>query len=189
MGLGEIVQNINSDTDAKIKQVLDKAQEESGKIIAKAKKEAVEYVSAAKEKAEAEAKQLVLRELSRANIEARSVVQGAIAAAIGESLALVTSQLKDYSASPAYAKLLNKLVDMAVEELGDGCTIYIQETDIQKVKNTPAGATLKAADEKFAGGVKGESKGKDMYIDYSMESVLQMINDGMAAKMQKEIVG
>ncbi len=188
MGLEEIVQNINSDTEARVKQTLKKAKEEADKITEAAEQQAKGYLQKAKEDSDNEAKQLTLRELSRANIEAKAAVQEATDSAIRESLDLVEDQTEAYFGSPGYTKLLNKLAQQARDELGDGCVLHIQEYDVQKVKKAPDGATIVTAQEKFSGGLKGVSKDNSMFVDYSMPAIMKMINSSMAVAIQKKIV-
>jgi vacuolar-type H+-ATPase subunit E/Vma4 len=189
MGLEEIVENIRSETETRVKRIIGAAKEEADKIIGATEVEAKAYLQREKENSEIEAKQLILRELSRANIEAKATLQESADSAIKKSIGLVNDQIDAYFETPAYAKLLNRLAQAARTELGDGCVLFLQERDLQKVKKAPEGAHIESSGEKFSGGLKGISKNNDMFVDYSMESIMKMLNDRMAVGIQNEIMG
>ncbi len=183
MGLEEIIKNIESDTKSKTKQIVDDAGAEAQKIKDAAAAEADEYTKSANAKADNDAKQLLMRELSRANIEAKGVYQNAVSSYINDSVKMLSNNIGEYMNSADYQKLLGKLAMLAVQELGSGCTLMLQKADIPKLKMAPKDAKIVESKEKFLGGLRGLSQDGTMYVDYSIEKIIDSLKDGIAVKL------
>lgn len=186
MGLEEIIKNIENDTKAKVKQILDDAQKEADKIKVDAELQASSHLNEVQVKANSDAKQIQMREMSRANTEAKAIFQSVLNESIKGSFNQVYDGLNDYVKSEDYSKLLAKLVQLASSELGEGCKIYVQKQDLQKVKGKQS-ANLLEAKEKFIGGLRGTSKDGKMYVDYSLEHIVESLRDQISVNILKSI--
>lgn len=182
MGLEEIIKNIETDTKSRAKQILDDAAAQAEKIYLDADASAKEHIEQVNAKAESDAKQLVLRELSRANIEAKGIYQNAVNDSINQSLDTLHNSLGEYMKSADYSKLLGKLATLAVGELGDGCTLLLQKTDLPKIKASQ-GSTVQEAKEEFVGGLRGYSKDKSMYVDFSLDKIIGSLKEDIAVRL------
>jgi vacuolar-type H+-ATPase subunit E/Vma4 len=184
MGLEEIIKNIELDTKSKAKLILDDAATQAEKIYLEADARAKEHIEQVNAKAENDAKQLVMRELSRANIESKGIYQNAVNDSINHSLETLHGSLDEYMKGADYTKLLGKLAALAVGELGAGSTLLLQKADVQKVKTTAIkDATIQEAKEKFVGGLRGFSKDKSMYVDYSLDKIIESLKEDIAVKL------
>lgn len=188
MGLEEILKNIELDTKTKVKQIADEADAEVGKIDNQSRNEVEEYRKNAKIKAENDAKQLLTRELSRANTEAKGVYQGAVNNYIDDSISQLNENIGSYLNSADYQKLLNKLAGMATQELGPGCTLEVRKADAQKLK-APKDSKVVASKDDFIGGVRATSEDGKRYVDYSMEKIIETLRDNMAVGLLEMIKG
>lgn len=186
MGLEEIIGNIDSDTKAKVKQILDGADAEAYNIKEDASKQAAALLADAKSRADSQARQLLMRETSRASIEANGIYQSALNSAIVRSLGQIQENIGSYVSSDGYSKLLRKLASMVVEQLGSDCTIYAQKRDLAKLGQVGANIREAKAGE-FIGGLKGESKDGTRYIDYSLEAIIEGSKDAIALGLMKHI--
>jgi len=185
MGLEEILKNIESDTKAKAKQIADSTEAEIDKINEQSLAEVEEYKKNARIKAENDAKQLMTRELSRANTEAKGVYQSAVNDYINDSMDSLNGTIDKYLEGPDYRKLLNKLAEMATRELGEGCTLMVQRRDAQKLKTT--GVKVAEATEEFLGGLRATSEDGKLYVDYSIEKIIELLRDSIAVRLLEKI--
>jgi vacuolar-type H+-ATPase subunit E/Vma4 len=186
MSLDEIKQNIESDTRSKVKQIVDQAGTEAKKIENDAAEEARRYEESAKGKTATDAKQLLVRELSRANIAGKEIYQSAVNDYLTESTATLQKALPGYTRSKDYKKLLGKLARMAASELGEGCTLMLQSQDIKKLDSLK-GVKIAKSSEKFTGGLKGESSDGKRSIDYSLENILDSMKESIGVRLLSQV--
>lgn len=181
MGLEEIIKNIELDTKARAKQILDDAAAQAEKTYLDADAKATDYIGQMGARDDNEAKQLIVREQSRANIEAKGIYQRAVNDAINGSLITLHSSLGSYVQGADYPKLLGKLAQLAVSELGSGCTLFLQKKDVQRIKQQ--NCTVEEAKESFVGGLRGVSKDGSMLVDYSIEKITDSLKDEIAVRL------
>jgi vacuolar-type H+-ATPase subunit E/Vma4 len=182
MGLEEILKNIEIDTRTRTQQITDAASAELRKMEESSELEVAEFRKSADAKSENDAKQLMTRELSRANAEARALYQKAVNEYLDECIETIQQNTGSYIGSADYPKLLGKLADMAVEELGNDCTIMVQKNDIQKLKGLK-GARVQESRDQFMGGLRAESADGTMYVDYSIEKIMDSLRESVAVKL------
>ena len=115
MGLEEIIKNIELETEAKEKQINEQAIAQSRDIKVEAEFRAKKILEQAMAKADNEAKQMLMRELSRANIEAKGIYQKSVNDAINKSFQALSSSLESFTETPGYIELLKKLAKQAVD--------------------------------------------------------------------------
>ena len=186
MGLEEIIKNIDSDTKARAQLIVDEATAKADGIRKSAQIEADKITDAANTKAEADAKLLTTRELSKANIEAKGIYQEAVNGSIEESMELVRKNLAPYTSSDSYAKLLAKLAKMAVDELGADCTLYVQKKDVERLAAAKV-TNARESKEQFIGGLSGVSADKMRSVDFTLEKILEGLRENIAVKLLDQI--
>ncbi len=189
MGLEEIIKNIDIETKARAKQINDGAIIEARKTEDMAEEQAQAYLDEMKSKSDSDAKQLLTRELSRANIEAKGIYQKAVNDVINESFNALYDNLNEYTESADYSKLLAKLAKSAMEELGPGSRIILNKKDVQKVKAAVKEANIEESKEDFVGGLRATSKDGKMYVDYSLGKIIDSLKEQMAVKLLTLIKG
>lgn len=185
MGLEEIIDKIENDTEIKIKQIIDDARAKAAKIINDAKAKANQKTNEMKEKAENDSKQIVNREASRSMVEASQIYQEKLNSVVSNAISMIKNNTSSYTSSQNYSKLLSKLADNAVEALGENCSIYIQKNDMQKLKS--ARFNISASQEQFSGGLKAVSKDQTMYVDYTLEKIIDGVSDRIAFEVLKMV--
>ncbi len=186
MGLEEILKNIELETKAKTKQIANAADAEIRKIEEEGQAAVAGHRKSARIKAEADAKQLLTRELSRANTEAKGIYQNAVNNYINDSMTSLNDNIGSYLESQEYQKLLNTLAGMVTQELGQGCTIAVQKRDVPKLKQIKDVKVIEAK-EKFLGGVRATSNDGKRYMDYSIEKIIESLRDSIAVGLLKMI--
>ncbi len=183
MGLDEIIGKIESDSETKARQVVDKGKAEAERILAEARQNAKERIERSASKAANESKMILARETSKANVEASQMYQERLNDEVGRSIEGLRSSLGSYTSTDQYKKLLQKLAAKASDELGEGCEIYVQKVDVPKIK--ASGFTVSEAREGFSGGLKATSKDGNKYIDYTLETLLSGLRDNIAVEVLK----
>ena len=189
MGLEEILDNIDRATEEEVQHILSDANGEAKRILAEAEASAREQEQAGVEKAESDARQLVARETSKASIAAKMAYYGEVNKRVGAAFEGVSGSLQAYTKTQGYKKLLNALAARAAKELGDGCTILVQQGDVQAVKAGKAKVSIGVAKERFAGGLKAASADGKQEVDYTLEALLERLRDRIAMKLLERIKG
>lgn len=184
MGLEEIIKDIDTDTKSRAKQVLDQAHSDAKKILDSSLAEEKAIYEAAESKAAIDSRQELVRETSRANVEAKGIYQQAVSEYIKTATDTLTKSLQAYANSAQYKKLMPKLAESASSQLGSGCTITVQARDLKLLSGASVGdAKITKSKEQFAGGLKAVSQDGKRYIDYSLESIAESLSDNIAVKL------
>jgi V/A-type H+-transporting ATPase subunit E len=184
MGLDEIIDKIENDAETRVRQIMDNAKAEADKIIKDAKAKADEKVAKAGAKAANESKMIIARESSKASVEASQMYQERLNDEVGKAMDSIRLDLPEYAKSEDYRKLLQKLALKASTELGDGCVVYVQKADAEKIK-PGQGFGVSESQKSFAGGLEAVSKDGDRYVDYTLEALLSGIKDRVAVEVLK----
>ncbi|MCL5100253.1 MAG: V-type ATP synthase subunit E family protein [Candidatus Marsarchaeota archaeon] len=189
MGLEDILENINRTTKESVKRITDEAKGEADSIRAEAEAKAQSIMQEYSAKAESDAKQLATRELSKASIAAKMEYSAEVNKRVSKAIDSIRGNLQKYAKSPAYRKLLAALAQKAAGELGEGCTLYVQEGDMQLIKQDGKGFKVAKAKDRFAGGLKGSSIDGKREVDYTLEAILQGLHGKVALELVKLIKG
>ncbi|MCL5430290.1 MAG: V-type ATP synthase subunit E [Candidatus Marsarchaeota archaeon] len=189
MGLEEIVNGINKDTQEKIEAMMKDANAKADRIIEEAKREAEVHKKEMDEKAKHDAQMLDARERSRANIESRHIYDNAVNSKMQEILYIIRSYLSEYVKTADYGKLLNKLESDAEAQLGSDCTVFVMKRDMPILKG--AKAKIKAIGEKnsMVGGLEAESADGTRSVDYSLEHLFEDLKQELSAEILKIMMG
>ncbi len=188
MGLEDILEGIDRTAKENAKRITDEAELEANRIRADADAKARDITQDYSSRAESDAKQLATRELSKASIAAKMAYSMRVNELISVAIGSIRSGLQKYAKSPTYKKLLAVLAGRAASELGDGCTLYVQASDMQLIKNGGAFAVAQAK-EKFAGGLRGVSADGKQEVDYTLEAILDGLHGKIALELMKRIKG
>ncbi len=185
MGLDEIIGKIESDTEAKVRLIMEGAKTEADKITGDAKAKALDRLSQARAKAAADSKVIMTRESSKAATEAAQMYQERLNDQVVKSIESIKAAFPEYTKSEEYTKLLQKLASKAASELGDNCTIYVRREDVGKIK--PAGFTISELSDGSTGGLRAVSGDGLKYVDYTLGALLSSISDAVAVEVMKLI--
>lgn len=186
MGLEEILRNTEAEAEDRIASVLGKAKKESDAIKSNADSKAGAIIEEYRLRADREAKQLLAREKSRASIEAKAVFQGAIDAEVDRAIGELEGNMDGFVRGDGYARLLAKLAKEAHRLLGSGCAISVANGDEKKFK-APAGCTVRA-DGSIKGGIIAYSRDGKMYVDYTLERILERVKSRLVKRYTELIM-
>jgi vacuolar-type H+-ATPase subunit E/Vma4 len=189
MGLEEILENIDKVTEESVRSIIAEANEEAKRILGEADSAAKERANASKAKAEADSRQLIAKEVSKASIASRMAYYAEVNRRVGAAFDGITAGLQAYAQSPSYKKLMAALAARAVQELGDNCTLLVQKGDDVVVKQGKRKVTVSVASERFAGGLKAVSADGKEEIDYTLETLVERLRDRVATRLLERIRG
>ena len=185
MGLDEIIGKIETDAEGRAHKAIEDAKAEADRITNGAKAKAQEKLSQMSLKATNESKVIMTRESSRAATEASQMYQERLNEEVAKSMDSIKAAFPSYTKSEEYTKLLNKLAAKAAGELGEACTLYVRGEDVGKIK--PGRFTVLESQDNIPGGLNAVSKDGFRYVDYTLDTLLANISDGIAVEILKLI--
>ncbi len=187
MGLEEIIADINKRKDLEVSKILGEARAQATKIVESAKQSSDKTYKEALARAELEAKQIMAREQSKANIEAKRMMYSAIFDKLSESEKLLRENMEDYKAGKDYPKLMLKLCAHSIDGLGKDCTIYVPKGDISIVKKKFPKANIVEAPDNFAFGLYASSADGKKEINYGLDAVIGIIKDALFSRLMEAL--
>lgn len=189
MGLEEIIDDIEKKKQLETDRLIGDARAQASEIIKAAKDAASKKSKEILDAADLEAKQIKARELSKANIEAKRLVYSAMQESLDNAYKELRKNIASYLKSSQYKALLLKLYNTALDEIGEGCTVYVRKDDVQALEGLKRKAKILDAGSAFAGGLIAVSADGKKELDYSMDRILEIIKPRMYSKLLKLITG
>ena len=186
MGLEEIIEEIEAEASRKISELRHKSKDEESRIIAAAKSEAGKISDEANGKAADEARSIISREISKAEMEAKGLYNKAVNDSLEDALEQIRGAFGEYRNSKEYPQLLEKLVKLAAMSLGDDCRILVNSAD-RKLLPSRGKLKVEADDSKVPNGIIAYSGDGRKFVDYTLRNILEDSKDAVAAELLKSI--
>ncbi len=186
MGLKEILEDIDANTDAEIEGITQKAEEEAKRISEEAGARSADKTRRMEAKSKSDAEQIMIRETSKANIAAKMAYDQEANNRIEAAIDKMRDRLQEYMKSAKYGKLLNALAAKAAAELGSDCAILVRKEDMQLL-DQEAGFKLDDVKEHISGGLVAASDDGKMEIDYTLDALLAALHDRLAQKLLERV--
>ena len=186
MGLEEIIDEIESETSKKISDMRQKSKAEESEIIGSAKAEAKRISDEARDKAADEVRSILSRELSKVEMEAKGIFNRSINESLEDAIEQIRESFADYRKGGEYALLMDKLVALAVKNLGSDCRIVVNKAD-QKLVSAKGKVKTETDDARVPDGIIAYSADGKRFVDYTLRSVLENSKDVIAAELLKRI--
>ena len=140
------------------------------------------------EKKFADEKRVVERSiLSSAEMDSFKIVRTKKSDLVDEALARAQMYFFDLvDRKKEYSEILNKMVGIAIESLGQDCVLTISKKDASLVKNRTK-LHFNYTKDDLQGGIIAHSKDGSMELDLSFPTVFASISDSIAAKISDHI--
>ena len=189
-GKDAIIKRIKSDAEKKAKNIVDSAEKSADERIADARSWAKEYEKTQEKVLSSDAKEIVKRRLTVAELDVRKIIlkakQDTIGEVLGETYEMLCSLKK-----AEYLKLIEKLISDAAEnsdEIVLSSDGVIKAEDVKKLgvyseKNLTV--AKKAGD--FKGGVY--LVGKTCDKDLTFKAIIENGKDGFVSEISEELFG
>lgn len=186
MGLEEIIGEIEAEASRKISEMRHKSKDEESRITAAAKSEADRILDEANGKAADEARSIISREISKAEMEAKGLYNKAVNDSLEDALEQIRESFGEYRNGREYQQLLEKLVQLAATGLGDDCRILVNSAD-KKLLPSKGKLKVETDDSKVPNGIIAYSSDGRKFVDYTLRSILEDSKDAIAAELLKSI--
>lgn len=180
MGLEEIIDSIEKESANKREKILDDARKEAEKRKEMADAKANETIKKFKEMGEFKGNMIISVGHSKNSIESRFDYQSRVEDAVNNGKHILIQNIGKILESKIYPKLIEKIVDKAVRELGDDCIIEARKEDIKKISKG-TGFSFKE-NKSLEGGIIAYSKDKKMYMDYSLLNIIRLYEEKIMKK-------
>ena len=185
MGLEEIIDSIEKESANKREKILDDARKEAEKRKEMADAKADETIKKFKKRGEFDGNRIISINHSKNIIESRFDYQSRVEDAVKNGKDTLIQNIKRILESEIYPKLIEKILDKAVLELGDDCIIEARKEDIKRI---PKGAGFNLKENKsLEGGIIAYSKDRKMYIDYSLLNIIRLYEEKIMKKFSDNI--
>ncbi|MCL5093066.1 MAG: hypothetical protein M1128_01195 [Candidatus Marsarchaeota archaeon] len=183
MSFEEILESIKKQKADRLREISGNSDDEVAQLLSKTAAEVSEYSKNLQAKAKLEREQIMSREMSKAAIKAKSVYNGEVNAAIESTIDAIMENYMKYMKTSQYKKLIAKLASVALEELGDDCTIIISKEDAKLISKGKQKFVLADAGSEFVGGLKAISKDGKREVDYTLKSIIENSKNDIANKV------
>ena len=192
MGLTEIIEDIEQESQQKKAKILEDARAEAEDILKKADAEKERLVC----NYEDEAHKLALSErrekLSGARLDGRRMVVEVKEEVVKQMIDQLWDVLEELRSSPAYEQMLKDAIRQGAEELGSSCVVYAAQDDLESVqKLSAAHPQLVVSQEPIesAGGVVLVSSDGGIRFESTLESLIEESMETIRLEMYNHIFG
>ncbi len=188
MGFKEILQQIEEQRDKNIKSILSAARAQ----VAAINEETANREKEIKSDSRNTSKEETIREMGQQayfhRVEAKKLRREAVNDMINSALKQLNENLKEFTSSPKYQKLLAKMLVRAKTELGQDAMVYVRKEDLEKVKKMlPESLKAEQSRENISGGIKAVSRDGKLSMDLSLESISRSLQDKLVYRLLKEV--
>jgi len=192
MGLTEIIEDIEQETQQRRAEILEDARAQAEDILKRAEAEKERFATEYEE----EARRLALSErrerLSGARLEARRVVVEAKEDAVKQAIDRLWEALEELRGSSEYEHMLKSAIEQGINELGGSCVVHAARDDLEKVRELAAAyPNLVVSDELLdsRGGVVLVSADGGIRVDNTLESLVEDKMESIRLEVYNHIFG
>lgn len=183
MGLDELIGEIRRRADEEAQREHERLERESARLLAERESRVHELTESARQEAIAEGARERAHRVAAARFEARKQRYLAEAGQLNAGLEQARAMLREFTASPEYAKLLGRMVDTAQATLGKGIRVRGRREDAAVLKQA-AGRAFDSEPISILGGVRAESADGHRSLDLSFDELLRRNEDRVRQLVQ-----
>lgn len=177
MSLDRLVQEIRARAEAEIESADAQARTESTRIATERDRRLEEIRSGAERTSHAETSRERSQRLAAAKLKARQSLYEAREARLTEAIRETRDLLQDYTSSPEYPKVLERMVAAARDELGTSVRISGRAEDAERLRGL-AGASFDARTARpILGGLIAETPDGNRRLNFSFDELLRLRED------------
>jgi len=188
MPLEDILQSIDQRRNASLENIRKKYAEEMAKIEEEYRKHIESVMSSYERKTQEDVKALMERELSNADIKARSILRERKSALIEKQLVRAGNMIRSLPSTEGYADFLNDLVSYAKRALGRSCVIKANKRDAQILKDQK-GIKIIVEDVDPDGGFIATTADGTMELDFTLSAIARDVSEKIAIELVNRFGG
>ena len=185
MALEDILTSIDRDTKNRVEKLSKETDDEAKNIIKEAEIEAKSHINNMVQKAESEAKSAEIRELSRKRMELKKRYYEELNRTILDAKSSITDNMSEFKSTDIYKNLLNILYKRIIDSLGKECEITIHKDDASLIKFDKGIRVTKS--NNLSGGLVGRSEDSSKEIDYTINSIFDIVESDLMVSLSKII--
>jgi vacuolar-type H+-ATPase subunit E/Vma4 len=176
MSLDRLIEEIRTRAEADLSTTRQKGESEKARIAKERDEKAARIRAQLAQQGESEARRLKAQRIAGARMQARKLEYEARERALGASLGGVRSLLQEFTRSDEYPKVLARMYDLAVDELGKDVRILGRAEDASVLKGL-AGRAFGPAPQPILGGLVAETPDGARRLMLSFDELLRLRED------------
>lgn len=176
MSLDRLVEEIRSQGEAALKETEARVATESEKIVQERERRIAESGVEAQRQGELEASRERMQRIAAAKLRARQKLYEAREARLENALLETRDLLKEYTTSPQYPLVLERMYRVAQAELGPDSVVRGRTEDASLLQKI-AGSSFQPRGEPIVGGLIAESPDGRRRLNLSFDELLRLRED------------
>jgi vacuolar-type H+-ATPase subunit E/Vma4 len=176
MSLDRLIEEIRTRADADLASARAKGEAEKARIAKERDEKSDRLRSQVTLQGENEARRLKAQRIAGARMQARKLEYEAQEKALGASLVGVRSLLQEFTRSEEYPKVLQRMYDLAVSELGKDVRVLGRAEDASVLKGI-AGRAFSATPQPIMGGLIAETPDGSRRLMLTFDELLRLRED------------
>ncbi|HIH69390.1 V-type ATP synthase subunit E [Methermicoccus shengliensis] len=192
MGLTEIIEDIEQETQQRRAKILEEGKAQADAILKDAEREKEKLILSYEEEARRLAASERRERLSSARLDARRMIVEAREEVVQRAIHQLWDVLESLRDSPEYQEMLRRAIQQGVRELGGSATVYAAPHDLEKVKAIAAEfPSLVVSDEPLEsrGGVVLVSPDGSVRFENTLESLVEEKMESIRLEVYNHIFG
>lgn len=189
-GVDKIIERIKKESEAKVKEIMDNANNEAENIRKRNEKETGKMIEKIRQTYENDAETIKNTILSGAKIESKRIQLQVREDIINECFIRAEKNLADMDGG-IYEKFLNKIIREGVDVIGENTVMRCAEKDIKVVKKI-ASSLNTIVDKNFLNTTRGviiESKDGKIRVDNTFDGILSRNKDTFRKEVAEILFG
>ncbi len=185
MAMKDLIDNIKEDSAKQIEKIKSDRDKQISDIESNKNKQIQDYNEKLDSKLELEINRIKTETNSKIKIDSKTIMDQEIQSKLDNAFEAIKANIPKFKKDPIYEKMLNKIVDNSVKELGTGASVHVSKDDVEKIK---AKKGIKVVEDKsINGGVIVISKDGLMEVDKTIDNILSDVYDEIAINLMKFI--
>jgi V/A-type H+-transporting ATPase subunit E len=176
MSLDRLIEEIRSRAEVELATARTQAEADKARIVKERDERSEKIQTQLAQQGETEAKRLRTQRIAGARMQARKLEYEAQERALSSSLNGVKTLLADFTKSDEYPKVLGRMYDLAVDELGKDVRITGRAEDADVLKKL-AGKAFGGASQPILGGLVAETSDGSRRLTLSFDELLRLRED------------
>lgn len=171
------MREVRAHAESQVKEIRQRSARDAENIKAEAQKESSAILAKESEAAEREVDRERMRLMASAKLEAKKIVLESQEKRLDGGMDLLLQRLKAFTATPEYAKLLDRMAQTGISLLGDGTKLLVRKDDVSKISISYVSRVSKDKPLNALGGLIAESQDGKRRISMTFEELLRWKED------------
>ena len=187
MTMDQLAESLLSESKAEADKIISFAKGESKKLIAEMEKSEKDRLETAEKEVKTRLDSQKREKIAWANLEKKKILSEAKEDAVNIALEEVRTNLSKLRRHSSYPAFLKEKTQRAIQDIGvSSITIHVVKGDKTHLKSIKAKIV---EDLKASGGVLVENKSKDIFVKYTLETLLEVKKPELRKRIYLSLFG